>query len=71
AFLQQFKTKFGSPYGYGVAGTPENNDNYGVASLPTAVLIDRRGLVRHFVVGVYTGSDLELTSMVEKLLNEN
>ncbi|HEV2762466.1 MAG TPA: TlpA disulfide reductase family protein [Pyrinomonadaceae bacterium] len=70
AFLQQFKKKFGSPYGYAVAESTDNSLNYGVASLPTAVLIDRRGRVRHFVVGVYPGSDRELTSMVEKLLGE-
>ena len=70
-FLRQFRKKFGSPYGYAVADSYDNSHNYGIASLPTAVLIDRRGRVRHFVVGVYSGSDRELTSMVEKLLNEN
>ena len=69
-FLRQFKKKFSTVYGYGVSESAENNDNYGVASLPTAVLLDRRGHVRHFVVGVYTGSEQELTSMVEKLLQE-
>ncbi|MGH9903023.1 MAG: TlpA disulfide reductase family protein, partial [Pyrinomonadaceae bacterium] len=70
AFLRQFKKKFGVGYGFAVADSEINRETYGVAGIPTAVLIDRRGAVRHIIHGVYPGSDEELTSAVRKLLDE-
>ena len=42
-FLKKFKKEYGLPYGFAVSGTTVNDQNYRVASIPTAVLIDRRG----------------------------
>jgi thiol-disulfide isomerase/thioredoxin len=71
AFLRQFKKKNGVSYGYAVADPADkNSENYGVSSIPTAVLIDRQGIVRHIITGVYPGSDEELSGMIKKLLNE-
>jgi thiol-disulfide isomerase/thioredoxin len=71
AYLRQFKKKNGVAYGYAVAdASDKNSENYGVSSIPTAVLIDRRGVVRHIITGVYPGSDQELSDMIKKLLAE-
>lgn len=69
-YLRQFKRRHGITYGFGVADHDENGRSYGVAAIPTAVLIDRRGVVRFITV---SASDLEskaLASMIEKLIQE-
>lgn len=70
ASLRAFRAQHGLDYGFVVADTGENDASYGVGPIPTAVLIDRRGRVRHFVVGVYKGSDEELAAVVRRLLDE-
>lgn len=70
AYLRRFKKRFNVDYGFAVADREDNSRNYGVSSLPTAVLIDRRGRVRHFIVGLYEGSDIELAAAVKQLLDE-
>jgi thiol-disulfide isomerase/thioredoxin len=67
-YLRAFRKKFGINYGFAV--TEDGDDIYGVTSLPTAMVIDRRGAVRHIITGVYTGSDEELNAMVKRLLSE-
>ena len=70
AFLRRFKQQRGIEYGFGVAEDKENDTSYGVAQMPTAVLLDRRGRVRFITVGA---SDIEaraLAEMVEKLIQE-
>ncbi|HYN83978.1 MAG TPA: TlpA disulfide reductase family protein [Pyrinomonadaceae bacterium] len=71
ASLHAFRGKHALDYGFAVAETRENDDLYGVGrTIPTLVLIDRRGRVRHFIVGVYRGSDEELNAVVRRLLDE-
>jgi thiol-disulfide isomerase/thioredoxin len=69
-YLRRFKREHQMAYGVAVAGHEENGNNYGVASIPTAVLLDRAGRVRFITV---TASDEEaraLSRMVEKLIEE-
>jgi thiol-disulfide isomerase/thioredoxin len=69
-YLRRFKREHQMAYGVAVAAHEENGDNYGVASIPTAVLLDRAGRLRFITV---TASDEEaraLAHMVEKLIEE-
>jgi thiol-disulfide isomerase/thioredoxin len=67
-FLRKFKREHALPYGFAVADKPDNNQNYSVASLPTAVLIDRRGHIRLIETG--GSSSEEIAAAIEKLVNE-
>jgi cytochrome oxidase Cu insertion factor (SCO1/SenC/PrrC family) len=67
-FLRKFKKEHALPYGFAVSDKPDNNQNYSVASLPTAVLIDRRGHIRLIETGG-SGSE-EIAAAIEKLINE-
>ncbi len=70
AYVRAFKKRFGVAYGFAIADSEHNDRNYGVTSLPTAILIDKRGIVRHITVGVYPGSNDELSSIIKKLVDE-
>jgi thiol-disulfide isomerase/thioredoxin len=70
AFFRRFKRTQGIGYGFAVEDGKENARAYGVHSIPTAVLIDRRGRVRFLTI---SASDFEadaLAAMVRKLLDE-
>ena len=67
-FLRKFKKEHVLPYGFAVSDKPDNNQNYSVASLPTAVLIDRRGQIRLIETG--GSSSEEIAAAIEKLINE-
>ncbi|MGH9844102.1 MAG: redoxin domain-containing protein [Blastocatellia bacterium] len=69
--LQNFKLKHKMTWPFAVAKLDDvtNDDRYGVAAMPTAVLIDRRGNVRHIKRG--TGDYRKLAKQIEKLLDEN
>lgn len=67
-FLQRFKTKEDLPYDFVVSRDVENQLNYGALSLPTTVLIDRKGIVRYIETGA--GKEESLKKMLEKLLAE-
>ncbi|MEJ7713799.1 MAG: hypothetical protein WKF84_29125 [Pyrinomonadaceae bacterium] len=58
------------PYGFAVANDEANDLSYGVTSIPTAILIDRRGVVRYISVGVSQAENANIVRVVEKLLNE-
>jgi cytochrome c biogenesis protein CcmG/thiol:disulfide interchange protein DsbE len=69
-YLRRFKRKQAIAYGFGVEDGKETALSYGVVSIPTTVLIDRRGRVRFLTI---SASDFEgdaLASMVKKLLDE-
>lgn len=69
-YLRRFRRKLGVGYGFAVEDGKETALSYGVVSLPTAVLIDRKGRVRFLAI---SASDLEfdmLASMVKKLVEE-
>lgn len=70
AYLRRFKRAQRLPYGFAVANDDANDINYGVSSIPTAVLIDHRGTVRYISVGVSAAENERLIRLVEKLLQE-
>jgi hypothetical protein len=70
-YFRQFKRRMNVTYDFVVAADARNDTPYGVMTLPTAVLLDRRGRVRFLTIGA---SDVEaelLKKMVLKLLDEN
>lgn len=71
SYLERFKKQFKLTYGVGVAVTEDNLRNYNVSAIPTAVLIDRRGVVRLLTTGAGGGNEIEITAAIEKLLNES
>jgi thiol-disulfide isomerase/thioredoxin len=69
-FLQRFKKIHRLPYGIAVARNEDNEHNYGVAGIPTAVIIDRHGLIRYVGTGVGTANDQQIAETLEKLIEE-
>lgn len=70
-YLRSFKKRNKLPYGFAVANSNENGANYGIAAIPTAVLIDRRGRVRYITVGAGDGKEAaKLSRLIEQLLAE-
>jgi thiol-disulfide isomerase/thioredoxin len=69
-FLRKFKQKHGLPYGFAIGDKRDNQRLYGVSAYPTAVLIDRRGIVRHISIGYSAREMEELQATIEKLLKE-
>jgi thiol-disulfide isomerase/thioredoxin len=70
AYLRRFKRRQGIAYGFGVEDGKETARLYGVSSIPTTVLIDRRGRVRYLTVSANDSESNVLASMVKKLLDE-
>jgi thiol-disulfide isomerase/thioredoxin len=70
AEIVAFKKRLRLNYAFGVAETDANNLRYGVRALPTAVLIDRRGVVRYINVGATDANDGALEGVVKRLLEE-
>jgi len=69
--LLGFKTKhqLNYPIAVGKMDDVTNDDRFAVASLPSVVLVDRRGNIRHIKRGV--GEYRKLEKQIEKLINEN
>jgi thiol-disulfide isomerase/thioredoxin len=68
-FLQKIKRTQRLPYPFAVAKGLVNHNRFSVESLPTGILIDKKGIVRY----VGTGSDHadeEMEKMIKKLLSE-
>ncbi len=70
AYLRRYKRENGVAYGFAVAETHDNNANYNVTSIPTAVLLDRKGRVRFITISADDDEARALASMVEKLIEE-
>ncbi len=70
AYLRTFKKKNRLPYGFVVANTSINDQNYGVSSIPMSFLIDRSGNVRFIAVGANDQETTALGKMIKQLLNE-
>ncbi|MEJ7576558.1 MAG: TlpA disulfide reductase family protein [Pyrinomonadaceae bacterium] len=71
SYLRRFKQQYKLPYGFAVGDSNDNGINYGVAAIPTAVLIDRRGRVRYITVGASDAKEANKVSrMIEQLLAE-
>ena len=69
-FFRDFKRKMKVPYDFAVAADARNDAPFGVAGLPTAVLVDRRGRVRFLTIGASEQEAELLKKMVVKLLDE-
>jgi thiol-disulfide isomerase/thioredoxin len=70
AYLRRFKQEKRIGYGFAVSGEKETARAYGVTSIPTAVLLDRRGRVRFISISASEEEADLLTKMVTRLLDE-
>ncbi len=68
--VAQFVQRMSIRYAVGVDKHAETTRNYGVASLPTLVVIDRRGIVRDVDVGYDSSRDNQFEATVRALLGE-
>jgi thiol-disulfide isomerase/thioredoxin len=69
-YLRRFKKKFRLPYGFAVADGDDNDLNYGIASIPTTFLLDRKGRVRFISLGAGQDEATEIEAMIKRLLQE-
>ncbi|HWS90715.1 MAG TPA: TlpA disulfide reductase family protein [Pyrinomonadaceae bacterium] len=69
-YFRQFKRQMKIPYDFAVAADARNDGPFGVAGLPTAVLVDRRGRVRFLTIGASEEEAEVLKGMILKLLDE-
>ncbi|HEY0377335.1 MAG TPA: TlpA disulfide reductase family protein [Pyrinomonadaceae bacterium] len=71
SFIGRFKKAHNLPYGTAVADGDDNHLRYGVTAIPTAVLIDRQGVIRLLTTGVGGGNEAEMSEAIEKLIGES
>lgn len=71
AYLERFRDRENLPYDFVVGKDQSIQTLYGATGLPTAVLIDRRGVVRYIETGTSTTRLEELREMIVKLLAED
>ena len=69
-YLREFKKRNRLPYGFVVGDSSVNDLNYGVFSIPTSFLLDRKGNVRFISNGAEEDELEELEQMIKKLVNE-
>jgi hypothetical protein len=70
AYLREFRTRNKLPYGFVVEDGDKNELNYGVFSIPSSFLIDRKGVVRYISLGASEDEIQLLGQLIEKLINE-
>ena len=70
AFLKRFKEKHDLGYDFAVADDQRTQTMYAATSLPTTVLIDRKGIIRYIESGTNPTRIEELRATVIKLLAE-
>jgi thiol-disulfide isomerase/thioredoxin len=70
SFIGRFKKAHNLPYGTAVADGDENHIKYSVSAIPTAVLIDRQGVIRYLTTGVGGGNEAEMADAIEKVIQE-
>jgi thiol-disulfide isomerase/thioredoxin len=70
SFLKAFVKTQRLPYDSIVAKENDNHAYYGANTLPTAVLIDRKGIVRYITAGTNSTREDETLKMIETLLAE-
>ncbi|MDQ4120537.1 MAG: TlpA family protein disulfide reductase [Acidobacteriota bacterium] len=69
AFLQKIKRTQRLPYPLAVAKGLVNHNRFSVESLPTGILIDKKGVIRYISTGsAHAGEEME--KMIKKLLSE-
>jgi peroxiredoxin len=69
-YLKRFRENEGLPYPFVISDGQALQLQYGATGLPTAVLIDRKGVVRYVETGTSTYRLVQLRAMIEKLLAE-
>ncbi len=69
-FLKRFKKTNRLPYQFAVAKDNTNQSVYGAGSIPTTVLIDRKGIVRYVETGTSASREEDIRQEIEKLLAE-
>jgi thiol-disulfide isomerase/thioredoxin len=69
-YLRDFRTRNKLPYGLVVEDGEKNEFNYGVFSIPTSFLIDRKGVVRYISMGASEEEIARLGELIKKLLEE-
>lgn len=69
-FLGQFRERERLPYDFVVMKGQAAQNLYGATSLPTAVLIDRKGIVRYIEIGTSSARIGQMREMLLKLLAE-
>ncbi|MCA1608719.1 MAG: TlpA family protein disulfide reductase [Acidobacteria bacterium] len=70
AFLKRFKEKENLPYDFVVAKDQETAYAYGATSLPTAALIDRKGVLRYIESGTNRSRIEEMREIMLEILAE-
>lgn len=70
AYLRDFRKRNSLPYGFAVTDSDIDEFNYGVFSIPTSYLIDRKGVVRYISLGADEEEVAVLGEMIKKLLEE-
>ena len=69
-YLREFKKRNRLPYGFVVSDSNTNEFNYGVFSIPTSFLIDRKGVVRYISAGASEEEIEKLGELIKKLIEE-
>jgi len=69
-YLREFKKQNRLPYGFVISDSDTNDFNYGVFSIPTSYLIDRKGVVRYISMGASEAEIANLGEMIKKLVEE-
>lgn len=69
-FLQRFKKSQSLTYDFVITKGQANQINYQAMSLPTTVLIDRKGIIRYLETGTSRSREAEVRKMIVKLLAE-
>lgn len=70
AFLREFRTRNKLPYGFVLEDGDKNEFNYGVFSIPTSFLIDRKGAVRYISLGANEEEIARLGDLIKALIEE-
>ena len=69
-FLRDFRKLHRIPYGFVVTEADTNDFNYGVFSIPTSFLIDRKGVLRYISFGASEDEIQVLGEQIKKLVDE-
>jgi thiol-disulfide isomerase/thioredoxin len=69
-YLREFRKQNRLPYGFVISDSNTNDFNYGVFSIPTSYLIDRKGVVRYISMGASEEEIANLGEMIKKLIEE-
>lgn len=70
AYLKRFRATHNLPYDFVVMDNQSMQLTYGATSLPTAVLIDRKGIVRYIEAGTSSARLRDLRDAIERLIAE-